>query len=101
MLRAEVMRALAADTPAGAPLVLAFSGGRDSSVLLDILAALGPAHGRAVTAVHVHHGLSPNADAWARFCEERCAALAIACDIRHVAVPRHPQTSLEAEARHM
>jgi tRNA(Ile)-lysidine synthase len=101
MLRAEVSRALAEDAPAGAPLVLAFSGGRDSSVLLDILAALGPAHGRVVTAVHVHHGLSPNADTWVRFCQERCASLAITCDIRHVDVPRHPQTSLEAEARRM
>jgi len=100
-LRAEVMRSLAADTPAGEPLVLGLSGGRDSTVLLDALAALGPAHGRVVTAVHVHHGLSRNADAWARFCGERCAALAIACNVRHVDVPRHPQTSLEAEARRM
>jgi tRNA(Ile)-lysidine synthase len=29
--------------------------------------------GLRVVALHVHHGLSPNADAWQRFVEQRCA----------------------------
>jgi tRNA(Ile)-lysidine synthase len=98
-LRGDVARALDAAVPAGAPLALALSGGRDSIVLLDALAALGPARGHAIKAIHVHHALSPNADAWAQFCRDRCTALAIACEVRHVDVPRPPQSSLEAEAR--
>ena len=55
--------------------------------------------GHALTAVHVHHGLSPNADAWATFCGKRCAELGVACVVRRVAVAAQPRTSLEAEAR--
>jgi tRNA(Ile)-lysidine synthase len=49
----------------GAPVAVAFSGGRDSLCLLDVAVALaGPA---AVLAVHVHHGLrGRDADADAR-----------------------------------
>ena len=54
---------------------VALSGGRDSAVLLDALAAVASAARRTLVAVHVHHGLSPHADAWARFLRERlCAA---------------------------
>src|SRR5512141_820467 len=54
-------------------VAVALSGGRDSMVLLDALAALATESGPALSAIHVHHGLSPNADAWAAFCERECA----------------------------
>jgi tRNA(Ile)-lysidine synthase len=100
-LRADVAAMLEAAVPVGAPLVLGLSGGRDSVALLDALTVLCHGRGHALTAVHVHHGLSPNADGWAQFCRERCAALTIVCDVRHVDVPRLPQSSLEAEARRL
>ncbi len=98
-LHQSVLRSLAAHVPRGAPLVVGFSGGRDSAVLLDALATVGPPQGHAVSAIHVHHGLSANADAWAQFCVRRCAELGVACTVRHVEVPRGPATSLEAAAR--
>lgn len=52
---------------------LALSGGLDSCVLLHMLHSLKI----PVKAVHVHHGLSPNADHWAEFCEEICAGYQI------------------------
>jgi tRNA(Ile)-lysidine synthase len=99
-LHDTVRQSLAAHVPAGATIAVALSGGRDSVVLLDALAAVAPARGNNVTAIHVHHGLSANADAWAQACVERCAALHVACEVRRVAVMPQPRASLEALARH-
>ena len=99
MLRNIVLRSLEAHVPAGGKLALGLSGGRDSVVLLDALAAIAPSRGNAVTAVHVHHGLSANADAWAQFCVTRCAALEIPIVVRRVGVAGRPRESLEDLAR--
>jgi tRNA(Ile)-lysidine synthase len=98
-LREAVRDSLAAHVPQGTPLALGLSGGRDSVVLLDLLAALAPSRGHTVAAIHVHHGLSANADAWAQFCVDRCATLGLACVVCSVSVERQPRTSLEALAR--
>ena len=58
-------------------LVLAFSGGLDSSVLLHLLAQVNKNLPFHLVAQHVHHGLSPNADAWAAFCTDICKKLNI------------------------
>jgi len=94
-----VRRSLEAELPARAPIAVALSGGRDSVVLLEALATVAPTRGHAVTAIHVHHGLSANADRWAQDCVERCAALRVACVVRRVEVIRQPRVSLEAHAR--
>lgn len=71
-----------------------FSGGRDSTVLLHALAAIRRTD---VTAVHVHHGLQPDADAWEAHCAEVAAALRVAFEAHRVDVT--PGGSLEAAAR--
>jgi tRNA(Ile)-lysidine synthase len=78
-------------------LVVGFSGGLDSTVLLHLLKQLQPLHGRELLAVHVHHGLSPNADAWADHAEALCTAWQIPFRLQRVQV-RHT-ASLEAAAR--
>ena len=98
-LREVVGRSLAAHVPQGTPLAMGLSGGRDSVVLLDALATVAPSRGHTITAIHVHHGLSPNADTWAQFCADHCAALGIALVTRKVMVDHLPRTSLEAQAR--
>ncbi len=98
-LRAEVARVLEARVPPSAPIIIALSGGRDSVALLDALLAVATFRGNALTAVHVHHGLSPNADAWARFCEESCAARGVTFVLWMAGVARAPRQSLEATAR--
>lgn len=77
-------------------LWVGLSGGCDSVVLLHVLSRLGL--GR-ISAIHVHHGLSPNADAWAAFCAAYCEQLGIALSIRHVTVDTASGLGLEAAAR--
>ena len=83
----------------GAHLRAAFSGGVDSVVLLHLLAQLAPAFPFSLSAVHVHHGLSPHADAWAGFCLAFCKRLGIPCTVERVKVPRKSAQGLEAAAR--
>ena len=52
-----------------ARLAVAWSGGRDSTALLHATLVAAEPLGVEVVALHVHHGLSPNADAWLAFCE--------------------------------
>jgi tRNA(Ile)-lysidine synthase len=101
MLRAAVQRGLDAHVPAGAPIAVALSGGRDSVVLFDALLQVAPARDHRVSALHVHHGLSRFAAAWQRFCEDLCAERNVALSVRAIDVPRAPQHSLESEARRL
>ena len=60
---------------ANGQLWLGYSGGLDSSVLLHLLASAGI----PVRALHIHHGLSPQADVWQAHCESQARALGIEC----------------------
>ncbi|WP_417597200.1 tRNA lysidine(34) synthetase TilS [Oceanospirillum sp.] len=53
-------------------LWLALSGGLDSVVLLDLAVEFCVLHQSKLNVVHVHHGLSLNADVWASHCLELC-----------------------------
>nr|WP_246394995.1 tRNA lysidine(34) synthetase TilS [Microbulbifer rhizosphaerae] len=57
--------------PASGRLWLGYSGGLDSTVLLHLIAALGT----EVRVLHIHHGISPNADDWRRHCEAEAGRL--------------------------
>lgn len=84
--------------PPGRRLCVGYSGGLDSSVLLHLLAGLRAECDYQLGAVHVHHGLSPVADAWATHCQAVCAALDIPLRIERVTVKPTGQ-GLEAAAR--
>jgi len=75
-------------------IVVALSGGVDSVVLLHLLRKTNPRIG----ALHVHHGLSPNADAWAQFCRRLCRRLEVPLKVSKVKVKKSGQ-GLEAAAR--
>lgn len=89
---------LAARAFSGHELVLGLSGGVDSSVLLHILAGLRAELGFSVRAIHVHHGLSPNADAWSEHCHVLCAKYAVPLAVERVRVVPAGQGT-EAAAR--
>jgi len=79
----------------GRPVLVLFSGGRDSSCLLDLAVRIaGPA---AVRTLHVNYGLREAADADEAHCVEACASLGVPLEIRR---PRRPETgNLQAWAR--
>lgn len=86
--------------PPAQPLVVAYSGGPDSTVLLDLACRLrdrGVAGFAQLHAVHVHHGLQAQADAWVRHCEDECRRRAVPCTVRAVRVA--PGRGLEDGAR--
>ncbi|WP_233863143.1 tRNA lysidine(34) synthetase TilS [Paraburkholderia adhaesiva] len=78
-------------------IAIAYSGGLDSSVLLD--AAVRLAGASRCIALHVHHGLSPNADAWLAHCAATASALGVAFDARRVELARDDPAGVEAAAR--
>jgi tRNA(Ile)-lysidine synthase len=95
----RVAGALARHLGSDSGLTLAYSGGLDSSVLLQLLVGLQPRFGYRLSAAHVHHGLSPNADAWAAFCEARCAALGVPLKVIPVRIEGRARYGVEAAAR--
>jgi tRNA(Ile)-lysidine synthase len=79
-------------------IAVALSGGLDSMVLLRLAHAYAREHGLSLSAFHVHHGLSPNADAWRAHCAAACVALGIGFDARDVSVEKG-KSGIEAAAR--
>lgn len=63
---------------------IAFSGGLDSSVLLHLASQHAKAHNVALTAFHIHHGLSPHADNWMAHCAREAAACSVPMLSRNV-----------------
>jgi tRNA(Ile)-lysidine synthase len=78
--------------PQHSHILVGLSGGMDSVVLLHLLHTLAPRFEWQLSAIHVHHGISSNADAWSDFCTALCAGLAIPLHVEHVNI-----TSLRAE----
>jgi tRNA(Ile)-lysidine synthase len=81
---------------AGACGWVGFSGGLDSTVLLHWLVQQRPAW--PVRAVHVNHGLSPNAGQWQHQCEQICRELGVELQVVKVALEA-AVGNLEAAAR--
>ncbi|CAE6714895.1 tRNA(Ile)-lysidine synthase [Paraburkholderia haematera] len=78
-------------------IAVAFSGGVDSSVLLD--AAVRVAGAARCVALHVHHGLSAHADEWLARCEAFARERGVEFAVERVEVPRDAGVSVEAAAR--
>jgi tRNA(Ile)-lysidine synthase len=70
----------------------------DSVVLLHAMRSLAPRLGYKLSAIHVNHGLSPNADDWQKFCSASCLELGVPLKTIKVKVRRKHQ-GLEAAAR--
>ena len=82
------------------PLLVGFSGGLDSRVLLELLVRYTRLRaGFSLHAVHVHHGLNPLADQWLNHCAEVCKTLAVPFIAERVGIEKKPRQSLEDLAR--
>lgn len=79
-------------------IIIAYSGGVDSSVLLHALATQWPAVDRLL-AVHINHGLQAQANHWQQHCQQVCQALAVNYRAMTVDVNVKANSSVEAAAR--
>ena len=87
--------------PAHSSILIGLSGGVDSVVLLHVLHTLAERFCWKLSAVHVHHGISPHADAWATFCTELCAIHHIPLYIEKVDIAPLRTQGIEAAARQL
>ena len=80
--------------------LIAYSGGMDSHVLLHSLVMLRKRHPELqLRSVHVHHGLSSNADLWVEHCRRICTDLNVEFIVRYVKAKSRNKRSPEAVAR--
>lgn len=87
--------------PAHSRLLVGLSGGVDSVVLLYLLHQLSPQYSWRLSALHVHHGISPHADAWAMSCAELCQQLDIPLQVERVDITPLRHMGIEAAAREL
>lgn len=98
-LQLHVQQVLVGLALQGQTVLMAFSGGLDSRVLLDLLVRLQNTLGYQLHAMYVHHGLSKNADAWSEFCQNTCLSLNVPFKVVHVQVDKTTGLGVEATAR--
>ncbi len=84
-------------------VLLAYSGGRDSTALADIAARLYHRPHQSLiaslTVVHIHHGLSAHADEWVEHARESCRSWNLPLITEHVFVSRASGLGIEGAAR--
>lgn len=78
------------------PLLVAFSGGADSTALLMACQRKWPGQ---VSAIHVHHGLQPAADDFVLHCEQVCSQWGIPLQVVHLDARHAKGQSPEEAAR--
>ncbi len=98
-LAEDVAARLASLLPPRSTILIGLSGGMDSVVLLHLLHGLAPRYDWKLSALHVHHGISPNADVWADFCVEFCASLSISLHVERVDIAPLREHGIESAAR--
>ncbi|HSH54418.1 MAG TPA: tRNA lysidine(34) synthetase TilS [Methylotenera sp.] len=82
-------------------LLLALSGGLDSTVLLHLLVEAKRTIPFELHAMHVHHGLSKNANSWTDFCVRQCQQLQVPLQVVHVNVQSDSGLGIEGAARQL
>ena len=83
--------------PAG--IVIAYSGGLDSHVLLHAaVTLLGDVDTQTLSAIHIDHGLHPDSGEWALHCQSVCESMGVPLTTRRVEVA-DAGDGLEAGAR--
>lgn len=91
-------KALIRSQPPTQTIYAGFSGGLDSTVLLHALKhQLDPSR-HHLSAIHIHHGLHPNALDWSLHCRELCERWGIALSIVEINIA-DPGRNLEHQAR--
>ena len=84
---------------AGDSIAVAYSGGLDSSVLLQLAVDFCRERNLSLRAFHVHHGLSMHADQWLAHAQQRCTELGIPFEARKASVTGKSEHGVEQAAR--
>ena len=87
------------DIAESSPVCVGLSGGLDSVVLLHLLVKLQPQYRYQLSALYVHHGISPYADKWLAFCEQLCKSLSVPFSFVRLAPLNPASKGLENAAR--
>lgn len=85
--------------PARSTISLGLSGGVDSVVLLHLLVLLAEQNSWKLSALHVHHGISPHADEWVEFCSRLCKQYGVPLRMERVDIFPLRDMGVEAAAR--
>ena len=80
-------------------IIVAYSGGLDSTVLLHLVKNLAIKLHHRILAVHVNHRLHPDADDWAKHCRRQATHIDVAFQTIAVQIPAAHPKGLEAAAR--
>jgi tRNA(Ile)-lysidine synthase len=80
-------------------VAVAYSGGLDSTALLHLAHACADRYDMQLHAFHIHHGISPNADAWLSHCRASADDLCIRFDARQVGLQNISKSGIEEAAR--
>jgi tRNA(Ile)-lysidine synthase len=78
---------------------IAYSGGLDSHVLLQVLASIQNKIKPKLIAVHINHGISNDADLWVKHCQRICEDLVIEFQTFSVDLSHKSDKGTEAFAR--
>lgn len=88
-----------ANIPREHSVAVALSGGTDSAALALVATQVCAQRGQSLYFFHIHHGLMPEADAWAAHLAELAIALEVPLVVRHVQVDLAQGLGTEASAR--
>lgn len=95
----ERLLASLAQLPTPRQYWVGFSGGADSTALLQAMHECREDLPAPFHALHFHHGLQPDADAWQAHCGEFCAARDIPYRSENLQIDRSGRSSVEQAAR--
>lgn len=80
---------------------IGLSGGADSVVLLHALVQISKSKPIKLNAAHINHNISPEANLWAKFCQDFCSDIGIPLEITNITIDKNGGESLENNARIM
>lgn len=80
-------------------IAVAFSGGLDSTVLLNLAVEFAKTKNIPIFAFYIHHGLSTNADAWLVHCQLICKRLGVKFSSKKITLRQLKKDGVEAAAR--
>jgi len=78
---------------------VALSGGCDSMVLLHALNELRNEFNFKLNAIHIHHGISSNADKWLSFCATECKKINVVFKTKKIDIQSEKSLGIEGAAR--